>query len=196
MVSSCFSLVVLSILLMLPFFLLDILGVPPHKLQQRQYKAKYGEIFLNTHRPKSYSRGLFYPLFLLHRYFCVFIVFTASQSGVGQVCLMVLATSLFFYYLLQWKPFPSKIDFALNLFNTLVLILLYLFCLVFSISSAKSSFSLGFAFIFIVLFLFLLNVAVILLSKICSCVLECRRRKQRHREREKFHFDSEMPALR
>ena len=141
-VSSGLSIVILLILLMLPFIILHILGVPPDTLTNKAYKDKFGEIYENTQRSQSYTRGLFYPLFLMHRYFLIFIVFAAESVGPGQACLMIVATGFFLYYLVQWKPFNSSVDFALNILSTILLIVLYLFCLMFSIFSDSTSMSL------------------------------------------------------
>ena len=47
-VSSGLSIVILLILLMLPFIILHILGVPPDTLTNKAYKDKFGEIYENT----------------------------------------------------------------------------------------------------------------------------------------------------
>ena len=144
-------------------------------------------------------RGLYYPLFLLHRYFFVFLVFTVDSFGPCQAFLMVCATALFLYYLVQWRPFRSSFDFALNIFSSIVLLLLYLFCLLFSILSPRSSLSLratlGFIFIVLVLVLFVVNVLAILLSKLVACVRACKARRERGLLRKRQErFEAEIPT--
>ena len=180
---------------MLPFTILHILGAPREWLVQKDYKEKFGSIYQNTERTKSYKRGLYYPLFLMHRYFFIFVVFTMESAGPLQAGLMVFATGFFLYYLIQWRPFSSQVDFCLNILGTICLIWLYLFCLLFSILSHRSSAGfrtvLGYIFIILVLFLFVVNILTIIVSKIVGCFQTCRKRRQRRvRNKYKKRFKS------
>ncbi len=173
----------LTILLILPFTLLHIVGETPDRLASPTYKNRFGEIYEHTNRDKSYTRGLFYPLFLMHRYFFIFIIFACSFSGMLQVILMIVATSLFIYYLVQWRPFRSRFDFWLNLFSSVCLVVLYIFCLIFSILSSST---LGFLFIGLVLFLFVVNILAIIIHKLYSCHLSCKKKRDHKRYLERL----------
>lgn len=139
-------------------------------------------MYKNTRLSESYERGLYYPVFLLHRYFFIFIVFALEQTGPCQASLMIVSTTLFLLYLLRWRPFSSRLDMALTSLSTVVLIVLYLFCLLFAFLSRESSIelrlALGLVFIALVLLLFAANVLIILLSKVVGCIRKCRSRKQ------------------
>lgn len=132
---------------------------------------------------------IYYPLFLMHRYFFIVIIFTAGYFGPVQAFLMIIITSFLLYYLVLWKPFVSKVDLALHILNTFILILLYLFCLLFSIFSPKSSeklrTTLGLIFIFTVLALFVINFLTIIIFKIVGLVVSCKKHKEKqlHQDR-------------
>ena len=133
----------------------------------------------------------------MHRYFFIFIVFTLESAGPLQAGLMVFATGFFLYYLIQWRPFSSQVDFCLNILSTACLIVLYLFCLLFSIFSPRSSSGfrsmLGYVFIVLVLVLFVVNVLTIIISKIVGCIQTCRKRRQRRLYKERLKlFETRM----
>ena len=155
----------------------------PHKLSSKKFKSKYGEVYKNTHAARGISSGAFYSLFLLHRFFFIFTVFTGYHFGPLQAFLMVIAASFFLYYLIQWKPFLSAIDSVLTTLSTIVLIILYLFCLLFSVLSPQHfptlRTTLGYIFIIIVLALFAINFFTILFSTLVKCIITCSKRKRR-----------------
>ena len=94
---------------------------------------------------------------------------------------MVLATSLFLYYLVQWRPFLSKLDLSLNIFSSALLLVLYLLCFLFSVlsSSQRMRSTLGYILIVLVLLLFVINVLTILVSKIVACAQHCAKRRKK-----------------
>ncbi len=173
----------LAILLLLPFALLRILGQPVARLASLSYKRRFGEVYAHTRRDQAYARGLFYPLFLLHRYFFLLVVFAGSFSGVLQAFLMILATSFFIHYVWRWRAFRSRFDLRLNLFSSMCLLLLYIFCFVFSVFNTST---LGLLFIGLVLFLFAANILAIVLHKLYVCHLSCKKRRARKRYLERL----------
>ena len=76
--------------------------------------------------------GFYYTIFLLHRYFFIAIIFSASYSGRLQSSLMILATSLVLAFLVKWRPFSLRLDRFLNILAIVVLVILYCLCLVMS----------------------------------------------------------------
>lgn len=93
---------------------------------------------------------------------------------------MIHSTSLFLYYLIQWKPFTARVDLILNILSTAVLVVLYFFSLIFSThSSAHFRDNLGFIFIIIVLALFGVNVLTILVYKSVMCIKACKDKKKK-----------------
>ena len=176
--SAILSLIILFVLVMLPFVILRIIGATPSTLSEKGYAEKYGTLYVDTHRSSEYSRGLFYPLFLLHRYLFIVTVFLFTCSGPLQSCVMLLCTSLFLYYIIKWKPLKAAHDQCLTIFSAGVLLLLYslglVFCFLDQSSFPELRSNLGFFFIGAVLVLFLVNVFVIICFKIVSCKKHCR----------------------
>ena len=180
-VSAGLSIAFLSILLMLPFAILHIIGATPSTLEEQIYIRKYGTLYVDTNRSSAYSRGLYYPLFLLHRYLFITTVFMLPFSGLLQSCAMLLSTALFLYYVIKWKPLKMPHDQCLTIFSSLVLLLLYslglVFCLLDQSSYPLLRSILGYLFIGIVLLLFLVNVSVIICFKISKCREHCKNKK-------------------
>ena len=183
-----------SILIALPFTVLHIIGVSKYTLREKAYRDKYGEMYIESRREENYSRGLYYPLFLMHRYFFVFIVFTLDY-GLPQALVMLLATVLFLFYLFRWLPFRSTFDQFLNIFSTIILAVLYAFCVLFSFTlPLEIRESLGLAFLFSVLLLFLINLTLILVNKIITFRDACRARKFRKEAAKRLErFKSNAP---
>ena len=176
------SLVVLVLLLLLPSIILHILGSPRDRLSDPGYKDKYGEVYEHTYRTKKYTRGLFYPLFLLHRYVFIFTVFALSVFGLVQVSLMIIATFVFLFYLFKLKPFKGKLDHLLNIVATIILLILYLTCLCFGCLDptrySRVRNYLGFTFIALALFLFFFCVIAIVIFQLANCCKKYKEKKQ------------------
>lgn len=138
---------------------------------------------MDTQRSKGYTRGLFYPLFLLHRYFFILVVFLFSFSGALQSSLMLLSTALFLSYILKCRPLKQRHHQCLAVLSTLLLLYSYSQCLLFSLLP-QSSFptlraTLGLLFIGVVLLFFFLTLVVILVFQLKTCKKQCRDKKLR-----------------
>ena len=121
----------------------------------------------------NYLSGFYYPIFLLHRYFFICIIFGAFFSGRLQCCLMIGATIFFLVFLIKWKPFLLRLDRFLNILATIILIILYCFCLLFSFLDRSRYMSerrvIGYVFIGLVLGFFIFTCLVVSISKVHAC---------------------------
>lgn len=157
---------------MLPFVILHILSAPPSTLEKQNYKQKFGEVYKDLDYT-TYTAGFYYPIFLLHRYFFISLIFGAFFSGRLQCCLMIGATSFFLAFLIKWKPFPLRLDHFLNIFATIILITLYFICLILSFMN-QSSFKkerdiIGYIFISLVIGFFVFACLLVFISKVKTC---------------------------
>ena len=187
--SSTISLLFLLSFLLLPSAILHLIGAPIEVLEDKRYQKKYGEVYENLNRSKSYTRSIFYPLFLLHRYLFIFLVFALPFSGISQASLMIFGTIIFVHYLIKFSPFKDRVDQFLNIFSTLILFVLYGFCLVFAlvpVSYQQIREIIGYVFISLIVILFLVNVLTIIIDKIVSCVKERKNRFKRKKDRIKL----------
>ena len=138
-------------------------------------------------RSESYSRAIFYPLFLLHRFLFIYLVFAFSFSGLAQALLMVAASAIFLFYLFKFSPFIEPVDHFLTLFSTVLLILLYCFCFAFALGpSLVLRETLGFVFVGLVLLFFGVNISVIIAAKIVQLVRSRKRKARQKRERQRL----------
>lgn len=70
------STVLIICFLYLPFIILRIVWAHPSELYKPEIQSKVGMLYESTTRKTSYSGGLFYVFFILHRLVFVFNVFT------------------------------------------------------------------------------------------------------------------------
>ena len=130
--------------------------------------------------PDNYVAGFYYPVFILHRFFFIAIVFGVSFSGHLQCSFMIAATSLFLVFLVKCKPFSLELDRFLNIFATVILIILYFFCFVLALldesSYLKEREVIGYFFISLVLLFFTFTSVLILVSKVRLCISHKRKK--------------------
>ncbi len=73
------TLIILAVLVLLPFLLLKVVCVPTRTLRHPAYLARFGQIYADSAVLKNPSRGVFYPLLILHRYFFLGLLFAAPS---------------------------------------------------------------------------------------------------------------------
>lgn len=129
--STGISLCILSLLILLPFLILRIVSVKGSTLATPQYRRKYGAIYSHTARLKNYSKGIYYPLVLMHRYFFLLVIFSSNIYGLLQAILMCLSTLLLLMYLILFKPFNTSFDVIFTIINTSELFLVFGTCAIF-----------------------------------------------------------------
>ena len=173
---------ILLVFLLLPFILLNILSYPASKLRSSNFKHKYGELYaqIKLDYEGGYFLKLFYLFFLLHRYLFIFCVFFYS-SGYTQTISLILFTFLILIYLMKTKPFLSKIDNLVAIFNYTFLLFVYILSLVILVVNSNSLSThelLGFVIIGIVALLIVFNLSLIIVTKGCEVCQKCRRRER------------------
>lgn len=129
-ISTCIAIFIIAILLLLPFLILRILSARPSTFVEPLYKLKYGSMYVHSGRSEDYSRGIYYPILLMHRYFFILLYFCVS-NGLLQALLMVGSTLLVLMYLILYKPFKTRFDIIFSILNTAELFLVYGACCIF-----------------------------------------------------------------
>ena len=136
-ISVSLSVFILCLFILLPFLIIRIISVQPSILSSKQYKRKYGTIYWYSGRLSDYSRGIYYPLLLMHQYFFIFVCFFI-RNPVHQVMLMLLSSLFLFLYLYRCRPFATKFDLVFFIINIWELILVFGLCFLFCFSEHPS----------------------------------------------------------